>query len=440
MVTTWENRLQPRLGLISPSTSATFAPRWLGDEIKGNRRIALFNFPDRDGTLIQDLGIQGDTIPLTFYFEGINCDIEAMNFRVAAKEKGNWTVLHPVESGEMILQLISYTVDYQPVSSGNIIKVTTEWIKPLDKSEMETLETLSLEIIALQAVVNDAVITQIRNTPQIQVDATKPSWLDSLKSNWKAFSNFMAKWANTIEGFSSYITEMWEGILAEVSQPFTDLASIATSVQHLLQMPMQAIGEVTSKFRSFSLIFGSIGSGLDSALSNLEKLAGISKTSSKAIWGIHVNVDIFSAMHTSAMVGCSRAAITGSINTRSDAISCARQLQSFSDSMTTKFEAIQESFATLGIEAQFFYNSDAYYTLMRMTALTQRYLYRRAFDLSVERIIVLDRPRCPIDIAISEYGSLGLNDSNLDKIIEANDLHGLGILWLPAGTSVKIYE
>jgi hypothetical protein len=62
------------------------------------------------------------------------------------------------------------------------------------------------------------------------------------------------------------------------------------------------------------------------------------------------------------------------------------------------------------------------------------------FDLEIERIIVLDRPRSPLEVCITE---LSANAGNIDALYPAflkqNNLHGNDILLLEAGREVKIY-
>jgi hypothetical protein len=60
-------------------------------------------------------------------------------------------------------------------------------------------------------------------------------------------------------------------------------------------------------------------------------------------------------------------------------------------------------------------------------------------NLAIERRFTLDRPRAPIEIAITEYGGLGANDFNLDLFIYSNDLHGKDIMLLARGREVVVY-
>jgi hypothetical protein len=57
----------------------------------------------------------------------------------------------------------------------------------------------------------------------------------------------------------------------------------------------------------------------------------------------------------------------------------------------------------------------------------------------VEKRFKLSLPRAPIEIVITEYGSLGENDAYLDEFISANDLSSYEILMLPAGREVVTY-
>lgn len=67
------------------------------------------------------------------------------------------------------------------------------------------------------------------------------------------------------------------------------------------------------------------------------------------------------------------------------------------------------------------------------------YLLRSVFDLSVEKRFKLEKRRAPIEITISEYGSLGDDDSNFQLFIDSNGLKGNDILILPEGREVVVY-
>ncbi len=72
----WRGRLRDSVQLTSPDGNI-FNPLWRKDSYSGNKKLGIFEYPKVDGTIIQDLGINGTRYPLTLYFEGPDHDIEA---------------------------------------------------------------------------------------------------------------------------------------------------------------------------------------------------------------------------------------------------------------------------------------------------------------------------------------------------------------------------
>lgn len=60
-----------------------------------DKRTTGFNFPDADGTLVQDLGHSGRRYPLQMIFSGDNYDLEADAFDAALLERGEGKLEHP---------------------------------------------------------------------------------------------------------------------------------------------------------------------------------------------------------------------------------------------------------------------------------------------------------------------------------------------------------
>ena len=54
-----------------------------------------------------------------------------------------------------------------------------------------------------------------------------------------------------------------------------------------------------------------------------------------------------------------------------------------------------------------------------MSGLTVGYLIKSAFDLAVEKRIILTEKENPVMIALREYGGQGLNDENITYLNEA---------------------
>jgi hypothetical protein len=130
---------------------------------------------------------------------------------------------------------------------------------------------------------------------------------------------------------------------------------------------------------------------------------------------------------------------TKAIVTRAQLIRAIEELQAFFDDIVDALEGAQSMFATAPINEQYFGMLDTYADASNTMHLAIQHLLNSTLKLSVERKFTLDRYRAPIEITVTEYGSLGPDDSYLDLFIRSNDLHGKDIILLPPGRQVVIY-
>jgi prophage DNA circulation protein len=119
----WLDRLRSDIELTSPS-GAVFNPLWIGDDISMAKKLGIFEYPKVLGAVVQDMDVGATSYPLSLFFEGPDNDLEAADFFKACKERGPWTVIHPVD-GTLILNLVNISKKVRPVESGNLTQVDT---------------------------------------------------------------------------------------------------------------------------------------------------------------------------------------------------------------------------------------------------------------------------------------------------------------------------
>jgi len=153
----WRDRLKETIVFNSPNGNS-FEAKWRGDERSIQKRIGEFGFPGRSGSIVQDLGSKAARYPLTIYFDGADNDLNAARFFDAVyNEKGPWLVGHPIY-GTIELQPVSVTEKAQPVESGNITEISSEWVETLNEETLETTRQMWAEINELQKDANGAAI------------------------------------------------------------------------------------------------------------------------------------------------------------------------------------------------------------------------------------------------------------------------------------------
>jgi hypothetical protein len=139
------------------------------------------------------------------------------------------------------------------------------------------------------------------------------------------------------------------------------------------------------------------------------------------------------------LVAIAQIIASSEFTTRSEVVAAMDNLSTIFNSTTAAMDASQELFDGLDIDLQYFSQSAAYGSLQRLYSLCLKYLIVQFYNLKTEKRFTLKNERSPLEITVTEYGSLGENDANYDLFIASNNLCGNEILLLPAGREVVIY-
>ncbi len=89
----WQDRLREAAYRSPDGTRTAFLFQDVSRTVE--KKTAAFDFPDADGTLVQDLGHKGRRYPLRLMFSGDNHDVEADAFELTLLEKGAGVLEHP---------------------------------------------------------------------------------------------------------------------------------------------------------------------------------------------------------------------------------------------------------------------------------------------------------------------------------------------------------
>jgi hypothetical protein len=137
--------------------------------------------------------------------------------------------------------------------------------------------------------------------------------------------------------------------------------------------------------------------------------------------------------------GLANSILSAEFETRVSVISAIENLTAGFQQILNALDEIQEKFSDGTIDKQFFCQTENYQQVYNIFADCIRYLLSLFFSLQSERRFTLKIDRSPIEITVSEYGSLGDNDENYNIFLKSNQLSGDEILLLPAGREVVIY-
>lgn len=414
---TWRDRLRTEIAFTSPS-GQQFAAAWAGNPRTVEKRLGIFDYPKIPGAIVQDLDVGADVYPLSFYFEGDDNDLEAERFFTACKERGTWTVAHPVK-GQKVLQLIRVTENIQPVSSGNLTLIESEWIEPSNVTTAASATQLSAAVETQAEALQEVAAGQLANV----VELDKPSKITAFKNAVTAavtrVNTTLAPLRQLSADVQAAALSVHRGITSGLNAAALDVLSLGGQIQTLVTLPGDAVADISTRLEYYS--------GLISAMVGIEP-----DTPSEG--GINT-VAVQELVLTSALVAMATATTGGDLSSREEAVGYLEQTAGAFTDIADTLDASQDLYQDSAIDRQYFSQSQSFNDAALLVGRVTDMLLRRSFDLAAARRFILKRDRAPVEIAAEQYGDL----DHLDFFISSNRLKGSEILLLPAGREVVVY-
>ena len=417
----WRDRLRKTCQLTSPDGNI-FNPLWRKDSYSANKKLGIFEYPKVDGTVIQDLGVNGIRYPLTLFFEGPDHDIESQRFFKSLKERGTWEVIHPVQ-GQLFLQPISFSPLDDPTENANITQVTTEWIEPIDPAVLQTTPQLAGIISSQSLDVNESASDQLANNTQVATAAEGIATETASNKVIIAVNKTLAPIFEGVAEITSQMESVQRGIQDTLDAVILRPIALAGQIQALIELPALAVRDIRSRLSAYTRLISEL----------LGISPGVANTEGRNI------VAVQELALTASITAVAQVAASGILETRPEAIEAADDVFALFRAIVEELDLTQNLFEANAIDSQFFSLSQAFSSVSLLVAQTVLYLLLASYDLKIEKRFTITKARAPIEITISEYGSLGTDDANFDLFIRSNRLKGNSIRILPAGKEIIVY-
>lgn len=415
------DRLQPALVLTSPS-GREFSAKWVGDERSFAKRLGIFKTPGVDGVTVQDFGVEGTSYPLTFWFDGSDNDLIAALFLETCRERGPWSIIHPVH-GPKTLHLVSVAEDAQPVRSGNVTQFDTEWLEALPTAGAQSVAQLAATTVAQGAVVTAVAADQVERVVSLDTADKAAKVRTAARDTVSAFDATLKSITDQVAGVSAQVDSIKRGIDSTLIAPLIDVVSLAGQIQALIALPALVAGDFSAKLNT-------LGNFMDRILGGSPESASPAGINTAAIQELSL---------TSALGVATTGAVTSDIASRAAVIDALDGLLGFFDTMTDGLDATQDLYSGELLGRSYFSQSQSYNDSALMVASALAALIASAFDLAAEKRITLTRVEHPVMLAMREYGGPGDGDVNIALFYSSNALTGQETLLLPAGREVVVY-
>ena len=418
----WEDRVKEFITLTSP-LGDFYEAKWIGGSRTFSKKLGEFSYPNVQGTVVQDLDSTSFTYPLTIYFDGADHDLVSEDFITSTRQKGLWTINHPVK-GNLFLQLVDITENNQPVEVGSYTKIDMNFIDPVKDEVITSIDEISDDILSQLVIIDEFAsgqFTQITQEDFSQISAIK----ETFRSIVGTASNIFSTLTESVAEINSQFNSIQNAINDTLDAVFVDPLRLAGQIQNLIALPALISANFENRFTAFQEL-----------ASEIFKLSPDDNDTSIEALNVVLSQELClsSILAITPTIGAS-----SEFQIRSETLGALDAITNLFTETTTELDSIQKNFDDVFIDNQYFSQQQTFNEIVKTTALSNKLLIQRTFDLKIARTIVLKKPESPLVITLKEYGSIGENEENYELFLTSNNLSGDDILLLQSGREVVVY-
>lgn len=412
---TWQDRLKEGAYNSPSGKRYTFAYEDLSRNF--DKKTSSHDFPNADGTYIQDNGRTGRKYPITAYFSGANCDTAADAFENALGETGRGKLEHPIYGTIDVVPFGTVTRNDALKSAANQSTVeVTFWetiplIYPIPQADpqsaiieavQEFTEALGINVAENLDIFDPKTVAQFKDRIIAQIN--------TIKTTLSKISGIKTQIENGVKKAVAFADSIVAATIETADAVRSTITSTVSSVMELIALPSQ----VATNFKS--------------------KLTGYKEMLSGILSPLFPNDEESEFLSSGVVAECIVASVAvnlieSELQSQGEATSAADELLGLFDEVVTWGEGITQQLGILN-------TGESYQKLQESVALTAGYLVDISFTLKKERKIILTRSRTIIDLAAELYGEV---DSVLDFFINSNEFTGSEIIEVPKGRGVLYY-
>ena len=418
----WEDRLQ-EAKYTAPS-GAEFVFIYEDVSVEFEKKGTVFNFPDANGSYVQDLGHTGRRYPLQFIYSGPDYDLTANDFEAAIKETGVGRLDHPIYGSVDVVPMGTYSRSDKLKSGGNecVISITLfdtiGAVYPLSQDDGNSIVRADIEVF------KEAQAEEFEEELELLTEADKVSFksrfltaLDVIKSGFSVLTNAQ-------KAINDKFLNVYNSINGSIDFLIATPSVLAFQTSILLLTPGRLAGSLEARLNGYKNIIDSFISGDG----KIQESAAPGTPSN--ITGINnfKNDDLYSS---SAIAGYADSVINWTFETKVQALEVAEEILEIHNQHMAWREANYDSLGLID-------TGGSYQALQKLVADTAGYLIQISFTLKQEIFLVLDRDRNYIELCAELYNSV--EDDTLNFFIDSNNLAGDEYFQLPKGRSVVFYK
>lgn len=411
----WEDRVK-EAAYISPSgVRLTFDFEDVKKSIA--KKTTAFNFPDADGTLVQDLGSTGRKFPVRAFFWGADTDLEAQEFENALLERGRGRLEHPLYGTFDVVPFgdIKQRDDLKTAANQTIIEVTF-W-EDIGVTYPANQNDPASEVISAISEYNTAAAEEFEEVISLDSAVEKATFENEFITLLNSVSAGLQPIADTQADVKKQFDAIVDSIGQSVDVLIDEPTTLAFQTALAIQSPSRALTSITDRLKAYSDLAQSIITGEGAVISKSIDTSANNEFRTK---------DMYAMTYISGSIS---SVVNSEFLTKPQALAAADELLTqFNEVAVWRDDNLQslEEVDTGG----------AYQQLQEAVSLAAGFLVEISFSLKQERKIVLDRDRALVELVAELYGSI---DDQIDFFMNSNSLTGSEILEIPRGREIVYY-
>lgn len=410
----WNERIIEAAYTSPGGTRQTFQYEDVGRST--DKKTTAFDFPDANGTYIQDLGRSGRQYPLRLIFWGPDYDLEADAFEELLLERGTGVLEHPAYGTVNVVPFGTVTRrdDLKTAANQAVIEVTL-WetiglVYPTSQADPAS------SVLAAVGAFNGAQAAQFADAIRLATVGDRAAFRGTYESLLAAAESGLATVAAAQDAVRRQFETIDASINAGIDTLIGDPLSLAFQTGLLIQAPARSTASIRDRLSAYAGLASSITSvpgavATDTGRRETNQFRGRDLFASASVTGSVLSV-VNNQFETKP----------AALQAAEDVLEQFERVAAWRDDNYTVLEAID--------------TGEAYQALQEAVALTAGFLVFISFSLKQERRVVLDRARTIIDLSAELYGDV---DGQLDFLISSNSLTGSEILELPRGRAIVYY-
>lgn len=420
----WQDRLREATFTSASGTTQAFDFEDVSREL--DLQGTAFNFPDADGTYVQRTRNSGRRYPLRLFFWGDDYDLQAAAFEALLLEPGVGRLSHPLYGVLDAVPFGALTRRDDLVSQANqaVLEVTfwetTGLVYPTAQRDPAAAVAVAVEEY------NESAADKFLDALGLGTAGERAAFKNEVLALYDTATSALNEVVDTVSAVGSQFNAIATSIETGIDDLIRTPATLARQITLLLQTPARLQSGVFQRLGSFGALLSGITAQRSSGRSSDARQSN----------AFHSR-DLYASTYVTGSVV---SVVNAQFESRTQALQAAEvvlaQLEQLVEWRDAEFATLVES-APAGVpSAGLVDTGGAYRGVYEAVTLAAGSLVALSFTLKQERRVVLGRARTIIDLAAELYGAV---DSQLDFLINTNNLTGSEILELPRGREIVYY-